>query len=306
MNSLVNLPARLWTYQGERFPLGRTSALTAVFSSASVCVSATFAGRHLPGVGAFTAAFVAVLATFFLMRAADEFKDRVDDARWRPERPVPRGLVTLGEIAGTAALTAVVALGCVVALAPSATPLLLLAWAWLALMTKEFFVPEFLRKRPFLYLVSHMAIMPLIDLFVTGCEWAPKGHAPPDALWLFLVLSFANGCVLEIGRKAWAPENEREGVETYSGLWGVRGASLAWRLCVTVAFSLLCGVAWAETAPLVVPLGAAAFGYASWRADAYSRAPTPVAQKRIEDAAGVWVLACYACAGFLPLLGVHL
>ena len=33
-----------------------------------------------------------------------------------------------------------------------------------------------------------MMIMPLIDLFVTGCEWVPAGAYPPDALALFLVL----------------------------------------------------------------------------------------------------------------------
>ena len=32
-------------------------------------------------------------------------------------------------------------------------------------MTAEFFVPEWLKARPFLYLVSHMAIMPFIDLY---------------------------------------------------------------------------------------------------------------------------------------------
>ena len=67
-----------------------------------------------------------------------------------------------------------------------------------------------------------MAIMPLIDLVLTGCEWVPAGSVP-DGIWTFLLMSFCNGCVVEFGRKIWAPEHEREGVETYSSSWGISG-----------------------------------------------------------------------------------
>jgi hypothetical protein len=60
-------------------------------------------------------------------------------------------------------------------------------------------IAHWLKARPFLYLVSHMLIMPLIDLFVTATEWLTRAGSPPAGLWLFLLLSFANGCVLEIG-----------------------------------------------------------------------------------------------------------
>ena len=56
---------------------------------------------------------------------------------------------------------------------PAATALCLLAvWLWFALMTKEFFAAQWLKARPILYLVSHMAILPLIDLMLTSLEWA--------------------------------------------------------------------------------------------------------------------------------------
>jgi hypothetical protein len=93
--------------------------------------------------------------------------------------------------------------------------LLALVWAWLLAMSFEFGVPEWLKARPVVYLLSHMAIMPLIDLLLTGLEWVPGGGAAPG-LGLFLALSFVNGCVLEIGRKLWAPENEIAGVDSYS------------------------------------------------------------------------------------------
>jgi hypothetical protein len=52
---------------------------------------------------------------------------------------------------------------------------------------------------------------------------------------MFLALSFVNGCVLEIGRKLWAPENEIAGVDTYSALGAARAAAI-WG--VTVILSL--------------------------------------------------------------------
>jgi hypothetical protein len=61
---------------------------------------------------------------------------------------------------------------------------------------------------------------------------------------MFLALSFVNGCVLEIGRKLWAPENEIAGVDTYSGLWGPRRAAAIWG--VTVSCRLHC--CWASGA----------------------------------------------------------
>ena len=69
-------------------------------------------------------------------------------------------------------------------------------------MREEFFVKRWLKARPILYMVSHMAIMPLVDLYATACDWAPLGNArPPRGLLWFLVVSLFNGMVVEIGRK---------------------------------------------------------------------------------------------------------
>ncbi len=75
-------------------------------------------------------------------------------------------------------------------------------------------------------MASHMLILPLVDLYATACDWRVGGRAPapPDGLAWFLVVSYLNGMVIEIGRKTRAPADEEHGVETYSALWGVRGA----------------------------------------------------------------------------------
>jgi 4-hydroxybenzoate polyprenyltransferase len=295
-------PATLWIYQRERFPLARTGPLLAVFSAASIAVSAGMAGRPLPGWGAFAAGFAVALLIFFQMRVCDEWKDREDDRRFRPFRPIPRGLISLRAVLGLGLASLPPTALAAWAWHPPALWLLAAVWLWLAAMTAEFGAPAWLKARPVLYLVSHMAIMPLIDLLLTGMEWLPAG-GPAPGLALFLALSFVNGCVLEIGRKLWAPEAEIAGVDSYSALWGPRRAALVWAGCIAAALALLIGVA-AVTGALwiTLALGGAMAALCLAAAAGYARAPTPKAQDRMDSLAGLWVFACYALAGFAPLI----
>ena len=299
----LSIGQRLWIYQRERFPVLRTALLLAVFTAASINVSAHLAGRPLPGGGPYAVAFLVALIFFFQLRACDEIKDAEDDRRYRPERPIPRGLVSLRLIVGIGIAAVPIATAATAVLDLRLLGPLALVWLWLALMTAEFFVPAWLKARPFLYLVSHMLIMPLIDFFVTGCEWLKAGGGPPAALWLFLTLSFANGCVLEIGRKIYAPASERPGVETYSALLGPRRATLLWSAILIVAFGLLVMVAVAVGAPWLVSglglCGLAASLACGWL---FMRTLVPAAQSRIDAMSGLWVLVCYGSAGFAPLL----
>lgn len=302
-DALPPLLRRLWTYQAERFPLLKTSILLAVFTAASISVSAHLGGRTLPGWPVFATAFFVTLIIFFQLRACDEVKDADDDRRFRPERPVPRGLVSLRLVVGIGIAGVPVAAAATALLAPLLLWPLALVWAWLAVMSVEFFAPDWLKARPFLYLVSHMAIMPLIDLFVTACEWLPRAGTPPAGLWLFLALSFVNGCVLEVGRKLYGRENERPGVETYSALLGPRRAALAWSTCSILAYGLLLGVGEAVAALLPVAIiGAAALAVTLACAARYAASPDGRTQTMVDTMAGLWVLVCYGAAGFAPLL----
>ena len=294
--------SRLWVYQAERFPLAKTVPLLAVFSAASITISAVLAGRPLPDLTGYLIGFGLVFILFFQLRVCDEIKDLEDDRAYRPERPIPRGLVTLREIVSLGVASVPVAVVLALFWGHGLIWLLLLVWAWLAAMTFEFGVPEWLKARAVLYLLSHMAIMPLIDLLLTGIEWRPSG-APHPALWLFIGLSFSNGCVLELGRKLWAPESERKGVETYSRLWGPERATRVWLGFVAISLVLLLGVGRATGAlVLIAPLGLTGAAACAWAGGAYVRNQTPRDGKRVDTLAGLWVFLCYASAGFAPLL----
>ena len=297
-----SLAARLWIYQAERFPLKKTVPLLAVFSAASITASAVLADRPLPGLGGYLIGFGLALILFFQMRVCDEVKDLDDDRRFRPERPIPRGLVSLRLIASLGLVTVPIALALALSWGAGLVWLLLLVWIWLAAMTVEFGGPAWLKARPVLYLLSHMAIMPLIDLLLTGIEWRPAG-SPHPGLWWFIGLSFANGCVLELGRKLWAPVNERDGVETYSRLWGPRRAAMVWLGFVGLAFGLLVGFGAAVGYPRILAVvGFTGLVACFWAGLRYRRNQTTADEQRGDMIAGVWVFMCYAAAGFLPLL----
>lgn len=296
----MTLARRLWIYQSTRFPLKKNLPLLAIFSAASVAVSAHLADRPLPGPGAFATAFALAAILFFQMRAADEWKDRDIDRLYRPERPIPQGVVALRTILVLALALALPA----VALAAWAgvAGLLALVWVWLVAMTAEFGVRDWLTRRPVVYLLSHMAILPLIDLLLTGIEWIAATPAP-GLVW-FLALSVFNGCVLEIGRKTWAPEQERPGVESYSGLWGPRRAAAVWAGAVAVSAVMLLGLGAALGAPLTFA-GLALLGtlMAAGAAHRFRSAPTAPAAGRLDLVSDLWILLCYAAAGGLPLAG---
>lgn len=299
---MSTLAARLWTYQAERFPLAKTVPLLAVFSAASITVSAVLAGRELPGIGGYLIGFGLVFILFFQLRVCDEVKDLEDDRAYRPERPIPRGLVSLRLIVSLGLATVPVAVALALIWGHGLIWLLVLVWIWLAAMTAEFGVPEWLKARPVLYLLSHMAIMPLIDLLLTGIEWRPSG-APAPSLWLFIGLSFSNGCVLELGRKLWAAESERDGVETYSKLWGPERGARVWLGFVGLSLALLLGVGAATEAFLPIAfLGLAGAAACLWVSRGYLRNGTPKDAARVDTVAGLWVFLCYASAGFVPLL----
>lgn len=296
------LHSRLWTYQSERFPLKKTVPLLCVFSAASIMVSAQLGGRPLPGFGGFVTGFVLAMCLFFQMRVCDEWKDLEDDRRLRPDRPIPRGLISLQVVMALGVASMALAAGVALLWHPPLLWLLGLVWLWLALMTAEFGAPAFLKARPVLYLLSHMAIMPLMDLLLTGVEWQRSGQMAAG-LWLFLALSFVNGCVLEIGRKLWAPEHEITGVDTYSTIWGPKRAAKIWLVCACISWGLLLAVG-AATGSFWVNLILGSLGLALMIGAAlrYGRNPDAKAEKSVDLLAGLWVFLCYAVAGFAPWL----
>ena len=301
--SQASIVKRFWVYQSERFPFVKNGILILSFSYCAVCLSSLLRGEaSWPSFPAAMTAFFCLFLLFLQLRIADEFKDRHEDAKFRPERPVPRGLVTLSELKYLAVITVVIQIAVTSWLMPYLLILLVLVWVYMGLMSVEFFVPGWLKKRPFTYMWSHMLVMPLIDLFATACDWLVAGGVPPVGLPWFLVVSFFNGVIIEIGRKTWAPNQEIQGVDSYSATWGLNKALLVWLLAILL--SVFC--AWRVSilidfqTPVLVTIGLLS-GLALILALRFSQKPSGDMAKMMENLSGLWVAVLYIILGVIPM-----
>lgn len=296
---------RWWIYQRERFPIAAHGPLIAAFSFSAISYSALVRhAGHLPQLRSFLVAFVSSFLFFLQLRIADEFKDFDEDSLYRPYRPVPRGLVTLRDLTVVWIICILIQLALALWLARPLLLPLVVTWAYLALMSKEFFMRRWLKSNPIVYMVSHMMIMPLVDLYTTACDWVPAGYRrPPHGLLWFLVVSFFNGMVIEIGRKIRSPHDEENGVETYSFLWGRALASAGWMgiIIVTGSAAVMAARGIAFTVPAICVFAtmlAIAIVTVFW----FLRDPQPGRGKWIETVAGIWSLALYLTLGSIPIL----
>jgi 4-hydroxybenzoate polyprenyltransferase len=265
--------------------------------------AARLRGATAPPPHAAAVAFATAFLLFLQLRVLDEFKDHDDDVRYRPYRPVPRGLVTLRELGWIALGAAIVQL--VLAVSLNAALLVWLAgvWVYIGLMRVEFFAHRWLNAHPFAYMASHMIVVPLIALYITACEWLQAMPSPPRSLVWFLLASFCNGIVIEIGRKVRAPGDEEPGVATYSAAWGTRRAVVGWVAALLASAALALAAATrigAATLAALILIPAMTLTVAiGWD---FARAPSAARSRRVEHASGVWALLLYLVLGVAPLV----
>lgn len=214
-------------YQKERFPLLKHAILILAFSSSAVSFSSLTSGRMHPNIYSYIVAFITCFLFFLQLRIADEFKDYEDDCQYRSYRPVPQGIIKLSELRNLFILGSAIQLFVASLFNIKLGAILLVVWIYLALMSHEFGIKKWLKAHPITYMWSHMVIMPMVDFYATASDWIQFG-SPSNSLYWFVLLSFFNGMNLEIGRKIRSPEDEEHGVDTYSFLWGIKKATIAW------------------------------------------------------------------------------
>ena len=293
---------RWWIYFQERFPLFAHGPLILAFSLCAVCFSSLLRGsERWPAWPVIAVAFLSSLISFLHLRLADEFKDIAEDTLYRPYRPVPRGLVTLRELGALWGATGLMQLALAVLLNIRLVPLLAVTWLYLGLMSREFFCRTWLKAHPFTYMWTHMFILPLVDFYATSCDWLSSSGRPPAGLYWFVIVSFLNGFIIEIGRKIRAPGAEEPCVDTYSVLWGRGGAVAMWLLAM-----FLTGVAAAITSSEIgffLPVasilsllfvGSGLIGVRFLR--------SPKSGKPFELVSGIWTVCLYLFLGVIPLV----
>ncbi|TLV02921.1 UbiA family prenyltransferase [Dyadobacter luticola] len=295
---------RLYIYQKERFPILGHGLLVTAFSFSAISFSRICRGAEgFVSWKIFLTGIFTTISLFFLVRIFDEFKDAEDDAKYRKELAVPRGLITFRELAITGAIFAAVQIVVNLIFFPKMLLIYSIVIGYLLLMGKEFFIADWLRRHQFWYVVSHMVIIPLIDIYASGLDWLLAGVDAPSGLVFFFAVSFMNGIVLEVGRKIRVPEKESEGVLTYTSLLGTQKAVWLWIaiLVVTLSLSIAASVfaGYGKTAFLVL---GAVFIICSMPAFLFLNKKTEKLSKMIEYASALWTIAMYLTLGGGPML----
>ena len=295
---------RFWVYQSERFPFLAHGILISTFSFSAVAYSRICRGATgFIAIPEFLAGIFVTITLFYLVRVFDEHKDAEDDAKYRAELPVPRGLISLRELRWTGWLFFAAQIIVQAIWLPTMLPFFLLVMGYLSLMGKEFFVAEWLKKHQFWYVTSHMFIIPLVDIYASALDWHLGKFWPPQGLLFFFAVSYFNGIVLEIGRKIRAPEQESPGVLTYSAQLGTSRAVWLWiaMLVVTLVWAIIAaayagfgmGTYGALTGIFLICVGAALY---------FLQKNTPKRAKAIEYAAALWTFSMYLSLGGIPML----
>lgn len=295
---------RFYIYQKERFPLIGHGLLVASFSFSAIAYSIICRGQQgfvswkIYAVGIFT-----TITLFLLVRIFDEFKDAEDDALYRKELPVPRGLVSFRELATIGIIVAFLQILVNIYFFPKMLIIYFIVIGYLSLMGKEFFVAEWLKKHQFWYVTSHMLIIPLIDIYASGLDWLLGGVPAPKGLIFFFAVSFMNGIVLEIGRKIRTPEKESEGVNTYTSMLGTNRAVFLWIFILLVTLSLSVGACiyagYGMTAFIVL---GSVFVLCSLPAFLFLYNKTNKLSKMIEYSSALWTISMYLTLGGGPMI----
>jgi 4-hydroxybenzoate polyprenyltransferase len=229
-------PRRMRAYLRERFPLfGHVLLIVSYYSSNQFLAKAlTMPGEPMrytwhSAAGAFT-----LLCFFFHLRVFDEHKDFEEDSRFHPGRVLQRGVVTLGDLRVLAWICIAVELTLSSLAGRGPLVALLLAFVFSLLMLREFFAREWLKRHFLVYATSHMLLMPLLSLLVFSFATRRMPWEAPAVFWLYAFVGFFVTFNVEVSRKIRAPEDEVEGLDSYSKTFGTYGA--AW---IVVALRLI-------------------------------------------------------------------
>lgn len=285
---------RLRAYLAERFPLLGHGVLIVSYYSSNQFLAKVLTEPGEPmryGAHSILGA-VTLFCVFFHLRVFDEHKDFEDDLRHYPDRILQSGLIRLRDLRVLGALAIAIELALSAIRGSAAFLSLILALGFSLLMLKEFFVREWLKRRFLVYAFTHMLIMPLLALMIYSFTTQRYPWQAPGWFWLYAFVGFFVTSNWEISRKIRPPDQELEGVDSYSKILGTRGAAylvIAVRVIDTAMVAAVgyhLGLSLWFYAALVVLFAVCLVGFAQ-----YLRHTNARNAKRLETYAGMYIIA---------------
>lgn len=227
LNQASPLVARWRAYFKERFPvLGHGILIASFFSSNQFLAHAlTQPGTPVCYDTSSLSGYFAILCFFVHLRIFDDHKDYDEDCRNFPDRVLQRGVISLGELKLMGAVAIAIEFVLAGVAGAGALIAILAVFGYSLLMLKEFFAREWLKRHFLIYASSHMLVMPLLAVAVFSFATGAFPWQAPGWFWLYSFVGFFVGFNWEVSRKIRAPEEEREGVDSYTKIFGTYGAA---------------------------------------------------------------------------------
>lgn len=239
-------PRRLSAYLAERFPLLGHGVLIAAYYSSNQFLARvlTEPGRPMHYDLTSLLGALTLFCFFFHLRVFDEHKDYAEDLVHYPQRVLQSGVITLRDlkILGGIAIAAEILLSAL--RGPAALVAWLAAFVFSLLMLKEFFAREWLKRHFLIYATSHLLVMPLLSLMVFSFATGRWPWEAPPWYWMYAWVGFFVTFNWEVSRKIRAPEDEIEGVDSYTRIFGTYGAAYVVLLIRVIDTALVALVGW--------------------------------------------------------------
>ena len=231
-----------YTYQKERFPV----LMYGIYIFAIVFATYSFTnwlGRHILMnsslsylVGAskpfeikwstILIMFMVAFLQFLMVRIIDEFKDYEEDCKYRPYRPVPRGLITLKELKILFIICVILQVLITVKFCAKAIPFLIFVWVFFAIMSKGFFIKKLTEKYILLEVTLDELLMPILVIYLSIFTYGSIDKLLTSKhFFLFLFMTYIISWIVEIARKVRCKEEEEKGVKTYTAVFGIKKAT---------------------------------------------------------------------------------
>ena len=219
----MNFLSRWWTFLKERHePVGISIMIFAFFSANALManehnpIATVSLARLLPG-------FLLVWLVFLHMRLFDEVKDYDFDREHNPDRPLARGLISVGEFTAMTLVCILVeaTLSAMLGWQTFATYVMVLCFT--LMMRMEFFIGDWMRPKLELYAITHTFSATMIGLLIHSVVTSNDPSGAGQSFLLFALGNWFVFNVFEFGRKTFGKEEERDGVDSYSARlnpWG--------------------------------------------------------------------------------------
>jgi len=222
----LSLVRKFLKFSSERFPIPAVMAYSGTLFFAAYLFPNLMGKEDEGGVYEPVAGFLTIFFLFLILRILDEHKDFEKDRTTYPDRLLSRGVVTLFDLRRV--LIAVFTLSAFINLTLGIFQFLW--WSvvviWSLLMFREFFIEKWLQKHPGLHLISHQFIVSMMVLYAINFKYSlfkmSRGELLKTALFILGITSLT--ITYEIARKIKPEERTFENVDSYSKIWGVKGA----------------------------------------------------------------------------------